>query len=1062
MPNFNQLISHLHAHYPDEYARGKEFEQVCKWFLENDPVYASQFAHVWLWDEWPGRWGPDIGIDLVAQLEDGSLVAIQVKCYANTVPIQEIDRFIAASARPEFSARLLIVTSTITKNAETTLHNQDKQSSFLLGYHLGESAVDWLAAIDASRPQRPDPKTPRPHQATVIQDVLAGFKEHDRGKVIMACGTGKTLVGLWASQDLDATRTLVLVPSLSLIQQVAKEWHTNATVPFRSLFVCSDETVAKDAFVSHTGEIGLPVTTDATKIKEFLSGNGRRVVFSTYHSSLRIAEAQHAGAPSFDLVVADEAHHCTGKVESHFAAVLDAKQILSRKRLFMTATPRIASSRIRDEAKLYDLELASMDDEEQFGPDFHVLTFGEAIAGDLLSDYRVVIVGITEDDVKNRIDERKLLEWEATGFRTDAETMAALLGLVNVIDEYSLTHVISFHNRIKSAQQFSNDVGTLVDYLHSSDDEFSPLWAHHISSEMNTGERTTLLQQFRDLHGQVGILSNARCLNEGVDVRAIDGVAFIEPRQSSIDIVQAVGRAIRKSDTEKTGTIFIPVFLDPDEDADTALSGSRFGAIWGVLRALREHDEILADELDRLRYTLGRRGSIGTQWPGKIVIDMPEQVGSTFADALKTRIVEMATASFEFWLGLLQKFVEREGHARVPKRDKEGDYHLGGWAAKQRMFYTSKTLSDERIAGLNALGFVWDPLEENYQEGLSALRQFVEREGHARVTDGHEEGEYPLGTWVSNRRTNYKAGTLSADRIKALEVVPGWMWDPNEVAFQDGLTALRQFVEREGHTRVPALCIEGGYNLGSWVTKRRKNYKAGKLSTERIAALKALNFEWEVRMAGNEALFQEGLTALRQFVEREGHTRVPANHKEGEYLLGPWVLNQRQSYKNGKLSEGRIAALEALGFEGEVQDVANEAAFQEGLTALRQFVEREGHARVPALCIEGEYLLGPWVSKRRTNYKAGKLSTERIASLEAEPGWVWDFNEVAFQDGLTALRQFIEHEGHTRVPAGYQEGEYSLGTWVSTLRGRYKAGKLSPERVAELEALPGWVWQVRS
>jgi superfamily II DNA or RNA helicase len=1043
MSNFDKMIGQLQTLHPDANDRGKAFEVICKWFLQKDPVYASQYTNVWLWDEWPGRWGPDIGIDLVAQLEDKSLVAIQAKCYADTVPIQEIDRFIAASARPEFSARLLIVTSTITKNTETTLQNQDKQSSFLLGYHLDESDVDWLAAIDASRPQRPTPHDPYPYQATAISDILKGFQSHDRGKAIMACGTGKTLVGLWVSQDLDATRTLVLVPSLSLIQQIAKEWHTNATVPFRSLFVCSDETVAKDAFVSHTGEIGLPVTTDATKIQEFLSGTGRRVVFSTYQSSLRIAEAQQAGAPAFDLVVADEAHHCTGKVESHFAAVLDGERIRSGKRLFMTATPRIATDRLRDEAKLHDLELASMDDEEQFGPDFHVLTFGEAIAGDLLSDYRVVIVGITEEDVKSRIDERQLLEWEASGFRTDAETMAALLGLVNVIDDYGLTHVITFHNRIKSAQQFSNDVGTLVDYFHAADATKQPLWAHHISSEMNTGERTTLLRQFRDLDDQVGILSNARCLNEGVDVRAIDGVAFIEPRQSNIDIVQAVGRAIRKSDTEKTGTIFIPVFLDPDEDADTALSSSRFGAIWGVLRALREHDEILADELDRLRYTLGRRGSIGTQWPGKIVIDMPEQVGSTFADALKTRLVEMSSASFEFWLGLLALFIEREGHARIKVSHKERGFKVGAWAHAQRNRHNAGTLSPERSGAMKALGFEWDIREANFQEGLSALRQFVGREGHARVNGKHKEGEFPLGQWVLHRRTEYNSKALTQEHFEALREL-NFEWAPLEFAFQEGLSALRQFVKRFGHASVSTKQTIGEYNLGSWVSMQRKSHTAGNLPPDRFEALKALGFEWNSAEAG----FQEGVSALRQFVEREGHARVKRNHKEDEFHLGAWVHHQRAAYQASRLSQARFEVLKDLGFGWDIHG----GIYKEGLSALSKFVEREGHARVKNSHKEGEFNLGHWVVRQRSEFKAKRLPSERIEELR-KLNFEWDPLEAAYQDGLSALRQFVKRFGHARVKQGHKEGEYNLGFWVSNMRRAYRNETLSPERMEDLRTL---------
>ena len=204
MSNFNDLINHLLAKYPDEHARGKEFESVCKWFLENDVYYGQVFAQVWLWDDWPGRWGPDTGIDLVGATDDGKLVAIQAKCHSDTVPISEIDRFVAASGRSEFAERLLIATSRITRNTEKTLANQEMPSPFLLGARLADRDIDWLAYLDDSRPLRPKPKKPFPYQQTVLDDVYRGFQSHDRGKVIMACGTGKTLIGLWASERLEA------------------------------------------------------------------------------------------------------------------------------------------------------------------------------------------------------------------------------------------------------------------------------------------------------------------------------------------------------------------------------------------------------------------------------------------------------------------------------------------------------------------------------------------------------------------------------------------------------------------------------------------------------------------------------------------------------------------------------------------------------------------------------------------------------------------------------------------------------------------------------------------
>jgi hypothetical protein len=404
---------------------------------------------------------------------------------------------------------------------------------------------------------------------------------------------------------------------------------------------------------------------------------------------------------------------------------------------------------------------------------------------------------------------------------------------------------------------------------------------------------------------------------------------------------------------------------------------------------------------------MGRKGG-GGKPPKPIVFDIPKGISRKFAGAFATRLVEATTSSWNFNLGLLQNFVDREGHAQVPATHAEpfegGQFRLGGWVSENRSNFSNGRLSQQRIKALEAVpGWVWDGNEAIYQEGLAALQAFVDREGHARVTATLAEpfrgNELNLGVWVSTRRMDYRAGGLSSDRLADLEALPGWVWDPNEADFQEGLAALQAFVEREGHARVPGSHVElfqgAEFRLGGWVNSMRTNFKTGgtrSLSPERGAALEAVpGWVWDVR----EADFQEGLAALQAFVEREGHARVPGSHVElfqgAEFPLGSWVGNRRVESKTGKLSAERTATLEEV--PGWVWDRL-EAAFQEGLGALDQFVEREGHARVPARHVElfqgAEFPLGSWVGNRRTEFKTGKLSAERTATLEEVPGWVWD------------------------------------------------------------------------
>ena len=681
--------------------RGRQFERICAWYLRSAPEYRRRFRKVWLWTDWPGAWAADAGIDLVAEEHGGGLWAVQAKVYDPDYAIKkaDVDSFLAESSRPGFVYRLLIATTDrLGATARRTLDDQREPVGYVLRSQLELAQVAWPASPDYLRPRRPPPKRPFPHVREAIRATVKGFERSDRGQLVMACGTGKTLAAMWIAERLDSKRALVLVPSLSLLAQTLREWSANASKPFDYLAVCSDDSVAgEDDFVQHTSELGLPVTTDPHLIAAFLRRHGRRVVFATYQSSPQIAAAYEGRVPGFDLVVADEAHRCAGRVGTEFTTILDADQIRSRRRLFMTATPRYYTARLRREAGVLDLEVASMDDEAVFGPVLHRLSFGEAIERDLLSDYQVVVVGV-DDETYRRYAERGELVTRDGRKITDARTMAGQIGLAKTMRKYDLRRIISFHGRVKAAREFSAEMPDVIGWMPTRARPAGTLWSNHVSGAMTSGHRDRLLLRFRDLApNERGLLSNARCLGEGVDVPSIDGVAFIDPRRSTIDIVQALGRAIRKSPDKKLGTIVLPVFLSANEDPDRVLDESAFKHVWDVLKALRAHDEALGEELDELRRRSGARRS-APQRPGRIKLDVPVgRVGAQFIDAFNARLVEQTTASWEFYFGLLERFVEREGHARVSQRHKEAGIRLGVWINKQRGAYGEGTLDPHGV-----------------------------------------------------------------------------------------------------------------------------------------------------------------------------------------------------------------------------------------------------------------------------------------------------------------------------------------------------------------------------
>ncbi|AQA04894.1 hypothetical protein BVC93_23550 [Mycobacterium sp. MS1601] len=697
MGDFDTLLRSLDA---DPQLRGKRFEHVCQWFLENDPVYSRELTRVWRWTDWPGRWGGDAGIDLVAEDRNGDLWAIQAKAYdpKYRVSKRDVDKFLSESGRKVFAFRMLIATTDlIDHTGERTIQQQEKRSTFFRLNDLRAAAVDWPTSPVQLWPAKArKPAKPRRHQKDAIRDVVKGFTTSDRGQLIMACGTGKTLTVLFITEKLEARRTLVLLPSLSLLKQTLNEWRANCANDFAALPVCSDDTVAgiDDAAIAHTTDLGVPVTTDPTEIAAFLRRkSGPLVVFSTYQSSPQIEAAFTSGrVPRFDLIIADEAHRVAGPVSSDFATVLDPTAIRGDRRLFMTATPRYFTGRVLKAAQEADYEVASMDDEKKFGPVFHRLSFGEAIERELLTDYQVVIVGVDDATYRQWAEKGTLVTRDGKTV-DNAGTLAGQIGLAKAMRKYDLRRVISFHSRVKSAREFASSMPDVIGWMPARQRPKGRLWSDVASGEMPAGDRYVLLQHLGRLDdADRGLLANARCLSEGVDVPTLDGVAFIDPRRSEVDIVQAVGRAIRKSDAKTVGTIVIPVFIDTDEDPEVALDSSAFKPVWDVIKALRAHDDELAEQIDTMRREMGRYGG-KPKLPNKIHLDIPPYVGADFIRAFDTRLVEQASTPWDFWFGLLQRYVDENGTASVVQTTRSDGYRLGTWITIQRVDKTKGRLS---------------------------------------------------------------------------------------------------------------------------------------------------------------------------------------------------------------------------------------------------------------------------------------------------------------------------------------------------------------------------------
>jgi superfamily II DNA or RNA helicase len=1046
---------------PDVGIRGRQFEHACKWYLGANPKYSSQLRRVWLWNDWPGRWGADAGIDLVAEAKGGDLWAIQAKAYGANYYITraDIDSFLAESNRAQFSFRLLMATTDhIGPTGRRTIDQQEKPVGRLLVSELDRPGIEWPASIDQLRAPVPRPLKPFPHNLQAVRAVVDRFNSSDRGQLVMACGTGKTLVALWAMEALKSRTTLVLFPSLGLLGQTLRVWTLNRSRPFELIAVCSDHGVARgdDTFMESASDLGMPVTTDPVAIRKFLSGNGRRVVFCTYQSSPAIAQATRRTDIVFDMVIADEAHRTAGATGTAFATVLDHKKITAKRRLFMTATPRVFTRRLRQSAAAADVVVASMDDPSVYGPVFHRLPFSEAIKKGLLSDYQVAIVAVEDRSVANLIASRRLVA-PAGLQEQDAESLASAVSLAKAFQQFDLRRVISFHGSIARARAFSADFPKVIAWMPKRSRPTEEILTDYVAGIMPFDLRESkLIALGLTGTGQRALLSNCRCLSEGIDVPSIDGVAFIDPRRSEIDIIQAVGRAIRKSDEKKVATIVLPVFLTADQDPEALLQTSAFKPIWDVVRALRAHDDLLAAELDALRRSLGPRTS--GKLPGGFTVDLPEGIGRGFADAFSVRLVEETTETWMAHFGELEEFIKTNGHARVPREYEDRQhFRLGGWVTQQRSLYASKSLETERTRLLARLPWwEWDPHEAQWEKGFLQLQAWVAKHGSARPLVASHINRFNLGAWVNHQRQAYARGELDFERRQRLEELPGWIWKPHAHVWETGIKALWHFVKQKGNADVPLRYVDAGYKLGLWVNGQRSKGNTGRLSAEQWAELDAIpGWTWDTR----DLQWEEGFTHLTSYLLSATNPLVPAKLQTNGYNLGAWVNTQRSAHRRGKLAKSRIERLESLsGWTWGDREYRWETAYQD----LRKYVKDHGAYPGKGVMSSTGISLGSWVNTQRATQKRGRLGDEKARRLETVKGWSWDDDvDQLWEASFAQVQDFVAKRGIAALTNQTRLEGFRIGQWVVTQRVAFGRGQMALSRQTRLESLPGWRWDQR-
>ena len=680
-PGFQSTLDYIREKAQSERQKGDLFERLIQKYFTEDPDYKEQFSEVYLWKEWAQLQtefdGTDIGIDLVAQKHDGGFCAIQCKCYApeTRISMGDLNSFLSTASLPTFAdnARILVNTGgELGPNALRLIEPLGDKFRVLRFSDLESSPFDW-PDLSLHDPEQLTYKQRRfhlkDHQKEAFDDVINGFKESDRGKLIMACGTGKTFTALRIAEEIAGTegRVLYLVPSIGLLSQAMREWSDQRGVPHSYIGICSDKHAGAATEDASIQELKIPVTTDPVSISHTLQNldTGKMtVVFCTYQSLPLIEEAQNNGAPQFDIILCDEAHRTTGvdrpgDKTSPFVLVHDADRIRANKRLYMTATAKLYTESAKTKALDYNIDVFSMDDEEKYGPQFHRLPFSKAVEIGELSDYRVAIFGISEYEVNSALGGNTGKYGSEININDATRIIGCWRALQNPENKQKddetlkpLRRVITFTNKIdesKALEHYWNNI--IEDAIEKLPEDEIPTnfkcETKHVDGTDHALNRRARLDWLKgDADGVCRILSNARCLSEGIDVPALDAVIFYKPRKSHIDVVQAVGRVMRKAPGKQFGYVILPVAIPDDRDPAEALNDNeRFSNVWSVLNALRSHDDRFDAKINSIdlnkelpdSIVIGGKGDGDSDWVGEQLTLLPIEIP---VEAILSKIVE--------------------------------------------------------------------------------------------------------------------------------------------------------------------------------------------------------------------------------------------------------------------------------------------------------------------------------------------------------------------------------------------------------------------------------------
>lgn len=1038
---------------------GKLFEYFTKYFFLCNQLFQNDIKNAWLLEEVPLEIKEklninhvDHGIDLVLENTNEEYIAVQCK-FKNDETLKlgwSKDKLGNLFGYASSIDKLIIFSNA--SEIDDVSRTRTDNLCFISIKDLLELDEDFFADvrnyITNNKKIVHKKATPFAYQTKIINEVKNYYKDNTRGKLILPCGTGKTLISLWIREELNSKLTLFLVPSLNLVRQTKNEWLKNCNNLFDYIIVCSENDIdnEQDSANIQLYDLDSFVTEEPEAIRSFIKTKSERnkIIFSTYQSFQKIIDAYEEELPQIDLAICDEAHRTASINFGAFSLIhKDVNKMKIQRRLYMTATPRVYSQTIKKNIEESGNLLFDMSDEDTYGKEIYRMSFAEAIELGILVDYQIVCLGVNDDNVHKLLSSNIYIDGKNS--ITDYVNNYAVQLAFN---KYSISHAITFHSKVKQAEQFAE-----------RNHQISPdIQSYFVSGNQTASKRSIIINDFKNK--SKSIISNARCLTEGVDIPAVDAVFFCDPKNSKVDIVQAVGRALRKdkNNPQKIGKVIIPLYFSKDSDVEDEIDKSIYSNVVKIVRAIADHDERLQDEIN----TIAVKGSSNGNFSriqfyqesklGDLIAF--ENIGEKIKNSLFDEIISKNSITWNLYFKELEEYLKQNNNV-FPKQIENPK--LYSWCSLQRGFYSKQQLSNERIKLLESINFSWsindDAWNETYLKLVDFRKNNPDHWPKFRNTTGEE---HSLAIWMMKINKEYKEERLKQERYEKLLAIDYQFEDRNWFEVYE---KHRKIIDKLGH--IP--CQKENATVFQWVLKQQKKLESGKLSAEQIKLLNEININ---TFDATAEKWDDRFNYLKEYFEK--YNRLPLVSEDFGYKTkinyGSWASRQRMLYNNGELSDIQIQQLNSLGFVFDTESQKKDT-WNEKFEILKLWLKEHDNIYPKNFYSkdETESMLVTFVQYNRNWYfgklkKYGEFPADRKAKLDSI-GFDWGEKTKTKTQTLTnkwekkfeELKQQLNELGS--IPFLINGKNNPSYTWLTGQRVAYRNGKLSDDKIQKLKEL---------